>query len=180
LDHLRKIATWKCPSLPAHDKLVETFATLIEIFIMLHEFGHVALNHLQTGCPVSLALEPAGELTLYTNSEKQEFEADEFAFRRYSGMGAQPTDVAFSCGLLFHFFNLCELISPPKVRTHPPALSRWERIKGLAPLVGHPESWANYLDGAFAVISQDLGRSTDNRQFLRSSARRSWTMDRIL
>ena len=123
---------------------------------MLHEFGHVALNHLESKCSLSLTLEPAGELLLYTNSEKQGFEADEFAFNHYRKIGHRPDDIAFGCGLLFHFFNLCETISPPKVRTHPPALSRWRRIRDMAELSKYPESWANYLDGEFAIVSRGL------------------------
>jgi hypothetical protein len=157
--YLRKIETWNCPSLPAHDELVEAVATSIEIFIMLHEFGHVELGHLAGGCALSLTLEPAGELTLYTNSEQQEFEADQFAFSRYCEIRDRPDDVAFGCGLLFHFFNLCEIISPPKIRTHPPALSRWHRIREAANLSKYPQSWANYLDEEFAIISRGLAQA---------------------
>jgi hypothetical protein len=157
LEYLRRITTLKCPSLKTYDQLVETFGMGIEIFIMLHEFGHVVLNHLSTSAPVSLIAEPAGEVTLYTNSELQEFATDEFAFRHYSQALRRPADVAFCCGLLFHFFHLAELIAPPKVRTHPPPLARWERIKSLASPSTRPESWANYLDEAFAPLQVGIG-----------------------
>lgn len=156
LDELRKITTWKCPSLPVYDQLVEVFAFGIELFIMVHEFGHVVLNHFLTCTPHPLRLQPAGEVTLYRNSELQEFEADEFAFRHLPTAGLRPTDVAFSCGLLLNFFHLAELIRPPQIRTHPPALARWERIKSLAPLSSHPESWSNFLDATFASLAVGL------------------------
>jgi hypothetical protein len=105
---------------------------------------------------VSLNLEPAGELVVYANSVEQEFEADEFAFRHYTEAGMKSYDVAFSAGLLLNFFHLCELISPPPaVRTHPPALSRWERIKGFGAPSTYPDSWANFLDDAFAAVGRD-------------------------
>jgi hypothetical protein len=157
-EELRKITTWKCPSLPVFDQLVEMFAFGIEIFIMLHEFGHVVLNHFSSCALLPARLQPAGNVTVYTNSQLQEFEADEFAFKHFSGAGARPTDVAFNCGLLFHFFHLAEQIQPPNVRTHPPALARWERIKTFTPFSDHPESWANFLDVTFASLAAALHR----------------------
>jgi len=87
----------------------------------------------------------------------QEFEAGQFAFRHFSEAGARPTDVAFSCGLLLHFFHLAEVIRPPDVRTHPPALARWEKIKNLTPLLDHPESWSNFLDETLVSLAVGLG-----------------------
>jgi hypothetical protein len=155
--YLRDITTWRCPSLPMHDELVEGLALGIELFIMLHEFGHIALNHLARIRPVMLITQPSTELSIYTNSEKQEFEADEFAFRHYGTIRRRLDDVAFGCGLLFHFFNLCELISPSlpnEPRTHPPALQRWEKIKGYVDLSRYPGSWANYIDEEFAILGR--------------------------
>src|SRR5713101_1467948 len=45
---LHRITTWKCSSLPYYDQVLETFAFGIELFIMLHECGHVVLNHFTT------------------------------------------------------------------------------------------------------------------------------------
>jgi hypothetical protein len=153
MQHLRKITTWRCPSLPTHESEVEDFALMIEIFIMLHEFGHVVLKHLSAGGRVTHL---AGDLLLYTNSEMQEFEADEFAYQAYCSLGFRGSDVAFASGLLMHFFHLCEVLVPPSGRTHPPALHRWRRIKDFSPLSTYPDSWANYLDDTFAVLSQGL------------------------
>lgn len=156
LNELRRITTWRCPSLPEFDQTVEMFSTGIEIFIMLHEYAHIALGHLGMCSASPIPMGPAGELTCYTNSQLQEFEADEFAFKHYSSSAKRPTDIAFFCGLLFHFFHLAELIRPSGAPTHPPALQRWERIKNAAPLSAHPESWANFLDDAFAPLAKDL------------------------
>jgi Zn-dependent protease with chaperone function len=141
-----------------YDQTVEMFAMGIEMFIMLHEYGHVALGHLGTCSLMPLRMKTGGELTLYTNSQLQEFEADEFAFKHYSSSGMRSTDVAFSCGLLFHFFHLAELIRPPQSLTHPPGLARWQKIKNVEPLSAHPESWANFLDDAFAALAEGLPR----------------------
>jgi hypothetical protein len=156
LNQLRQITTLDCPSLETFDPVVENFAMGIEIFIMLHEYGHIALNHLGTCSSVPVRLRPEVELTLFTNSQIQEFQADEFAFRHYSSSKLRPTDVAFCCGLLFHFFHLAELIRPPQTATHPPALSRWKKIKELTLLAEHPEGWANYLDDTFPDLWKDL------------------------
>jgi hypothetical protein len=158
LELLRHITTWRCPSLPNYDETMEHFAMGIELFIMLHEYGHIALGHLESCATMSVPVRLAGELTLFTNSQMQEFEADQFAFECYASAGFLPTDVATHCGLLFHLFNLAELIRPPQTRTHPPALARWEKIKNLTPLSARPESWANFLDEAFAPLSLDLPR----------------------
>jgi hypothetical protein len=155
-EFLQAITTWKCPSLPLHEEIVEAVALGIEIFIILHEFGHVGLNHLAISHAISFATEPRGELTVYTNSEEQEFEADEFAFKHYCRIRERPDDIAFGCALLFHFFNLCERISPPKVRTHPPALHRWNRIRTYVDLSKYPENWANFIDDEFAILGRDL------------------------
>jgi len=156
VQQLRAITTWNCPSLRTYDQSVEFAAMGIELFIMLHEFGHVALGHLDGCSTMSVPTRLAGELTVYTNSQKQEFEADKFAFEHYCSSGMRRTDIAFSCGLLFHLFHLAELIRPPKARTHPPALARWEKIKELTPLSAYPESWSNFLDEAFMPLSDNL------------------------
>jgi hypothetical protein len=158
LEHLRAITTWRCPSLPVYDQTVEMFGMGIETFIMLHEYGHIALGHLGTCRTIPVNLRRGRQLTIYTNSQLQEFEADDFAFKHYSSSKMRPTDVAFSCGLLFHFFHLAELIRPPQTLTHPPGLARWQKIKNLAPLSAHPDSWANYLDDAFALLAEGLPR----------------------
>jgi hypothetical protein len=156
LKHLRVIDTWRCPSLPIYDQGVEMFAMGIEMFIMLHEYGHIVLGHLGSCSTRLIRLSNAEDVTLYTNSQLQEFQADEFAFKHYSASAMRATDVAFSCGLLFNFFHLAELIQPGRPATHPPALERWQMIKSLAPLSAHPESWANYLDDAFEPLSHGL------------------------
>jgi hypothetical protein len=160
MKYLEAITTWRCPSLPAHDELMEGFALGIEVFILLHEFGHVALNHLACAAATGLVIGQSSELSLFTNSEKQEFEADEFAFRRYCRIRDRPDDVALGCGLLFHFFHLCELIAPSLPfgpRTHPPALQRWEKIKGYVDWSQYPGSWANYIDREFSILNRRLG-----------------------
>lgn len=45
---LARIPTLQCPSLPDYDRAVSNFANLVEIFILLHEYGHAILRHLDS------------------------------------------------------------------------------------------------------------------------------------
>lgn len=161
LGYLRNISTWDCPSLPQYDDVIEIFPMMIEVAILLHEYGHVVLGHLGSCRVMPLHFDSAGDLTTYLNSQGQELEADEFAFRQMTeGMkpGLDSLDIAFSFGLLFNFFHLGDQIQPPEAPTHPPALVRWERIKRLAGVPGRHGAWANDLDSFFMKLAKGLSR----------------------
>lgn len=152
--------TLSFPSLGDYDNETMTFSFLMQVFILLHEYGHVVRGHLSAN-----RLRPAfagrcPRLREYTKSEVEEFEADEYAVRQLlrAGIakGLRSTDVAWVVGLLFKFFDLCELVTTPaakfRERTHPPAVDRWERVKAQTLLSGMPGAFAGNLDPAFAVL----------------------------
>jgi len=157
MNWLKRIETYDCPSLRLHDPVVEYLSVGIELFIMLHEYGHIILGHLSTAAVTPMKLAAGNEVTILVNSVDQEFQADEFAFKTYASTGVKPWDVALSAGLMMHFFHLGEMLAPaPTVKTHPPSLERWSRIRAMADPKQHPRSWANYLDDDFAPLAATL------------------------
>ncbi len=161
---LKRISTWNCPSLGDFDPTTETLASQIELLILLHEFGHVVLKHLHADHTAELRLHDQKSVPMYTKSQNQEFEADQFAFEQMKSVGTGhvlPTDVAFSFGLLLKFFGLCESLSPARgpasQHTHPPASSRWDRVKSIAGVASQQETLAFRLDGAFDVLFKGAG-----------------------
>lgn len=121
-------------------------------FILLHEYGHAKLGHLDPRNIKELQLK-RDRVKIYNPSQLQEFEADEFAFahlRRTIG----PLESAFISGLLLKFFELCEDLLPGHSTTHPPSVARWKAIKELAELSAHPTSPAAILDQTFEEIRE--------------------------
>jgi hypothetical protein len=156
------------PSLSDYDEMTYTVSQLAELFILLHEYGHVVRGHLQTD-----TLRPAfgvglPDLQEYTNSEAQAFEADEYAIeqllRSGRAAGLRPSDIAFGAGVVMKFFELCELVSrerPPTLpRTHPSASQRWARIKTQTGLHEARGALAGNLDPAFKAIRDRLAAPT--------------------
>lgn len=113
---------------------VESQFLLMEYFILLHEYGHIALRHLDKG-HIRVA-RAAADIEVYTNDQRQEFEADAFAleclFRHLAVADRWRTYVLL--GTLFGFFRLLEAVSErtDSVARHPSTPARWARLRELA------------------------------------------------
>jgi len=128
----------------------------MELFILLHEYGHVARGHLSAGRLRPAFNIAAGRLHEYTKSELQEFEADHYAVDKLMAFGLRGSDAALVAGLVLKFFALCEHVSPvidgAHARTHPPSQDRWNRIRVQTGLSTFNGAFASNFDSAFATI----------------------------
>jgi len=120
-------------------------------FILLHEYGHVELGHLKTTALRSLRIGSGTEIR-YSPSQRQEFEADKYAYSHLAK--TIPNFAAFAAGLLLNFFHLCEEMSTHKSSTHPPAIDRWKAIKTIAGVDRNSENLASDLEETFAEIRE--------------------------
>lgn len=156
---LSEIETYDLPSRPTYDTHVETSVRFIEKYILLHEYGHAILKHLDVDDTTLLQAAPK-PLEVYSVSQQQELEADAFALDRLiDGTKGQmsPSDVAFFAGILFRFFDVCEAFRASAVQdktSHPPALARWQRTKQRAERSHHLEDEVFGLDSAFEGIKE--------------------------
>ena len=155
IDHFHRAHAFdNLPFLPG-TKMTEPggmLTTGLMCFILLHEYGHAKLGHLDPRNIRTLQLK-GDRVKIYNLSQLQEFEADEFAFahlRRAFG----PLESAFISGLLLKFFELCEDLLRGHSTTHPPSKERWKGIKELADLSAHPTSFAASLDQTFDEIRE--------------------------
>jgi hypothetical protein len=143
--HLPILTTFAVP-----DDNFNDLAIAVEEFILLHEYGHVLLGHLDL-----------------PRAQHHEFEADEYALARM--LSRYPEErVAVACGSLMYFFWLCEILLtlygvPAQMDTylamtesHPPAHARWERIKAITN-VAERDDVSNELDETFAYIGSIAG-----------------------
>ena len=101
--------------------------------MLLHEYGHVALGHLNPMQTHNISLEGKQEVELkeYSRSQLAEFEADKFAVEH--AIRGQDVGVTFpvehfglAIGLIYRFFDLCEALggSSGAATTHPPGITR--------------------------------------------------------
>lgn len=144
-------------SRPLYDP-VYRFAHMTELFIILHEYGHVLLGHLDQSKITNSKIASFDILRL-TDSQIHEYEADAFAYNilcdglRRSGNSKAKPDAALGPGLLFKLFELCDAITGPVASdTHPLARDRWNKIARLASLHSYPESIAAHLDDLFGTV----------------------------
>ncbi len=129
------------------------FATMMEIIILLHEYGHVKLGHIDD--------ERAAE-----SAHDDEFAADMFAFKALAvmvGDGAKPTDIALAFGMLFKFFGLMSLFSGVENDDHPTGDERWDRIKIEVDSEDFKDTLAGQLDDCFAALYTFVEKSTTKR-----------------
>jgi hypothetical protein len=125
-DHLKKIKVWNCPSLDPLDRQSAKFSVLVQLFVLLHEYGHVACGHLD---PTRLAARRS--VKVYAQNHAQEHEADAFAFTHTRSRFGEDA-AAVAAATLFGFFNLIEHIvhgAPTPSVTHPSGMDRWTYLK---------------------------------------------------
>jgi hypothetical protein len=123
--------TLRFDSVSDSNRTATRFAHLGEMFIVLHEYGHLREGHLRRQ---SLTAAPDREgVAEYTRQQQDEFEADTYAIGQFVN-GPNALDRSVAClvaGFCFRFFALCEARRGLKSgsRTHPPAAARWGLIK---------------------------------------------------
>lgn len=131
---------------------------LVAAFILLHEYGHVELGHLK-GAPVDTLMIGSESEKRYSLSQRQEFEADEFAYSHLANRF--PKTAALAPGVFFNFFHLCECIAYSESSSHPPALERWEAIKSLPRFDSSKDTFAPDIDETFAEIQESFVKGTE-------------------
>lgn len=138
------------------------FTRIGEIFIVLHEYGHLREGHLKRQ---GRSMAPGARATIeYTRQQRLELEADAYAIKRLT-TGPHPLAPSMAClmvGFLFRFFALCEAAKGQKSgsRTHPPALTRWELIKDRSAVL-RPTEEDGDADRAAARMVRALDLSFD-------------------
>jgi hypothetical protein len=107
-----------------------------ELFIILHEMGHVVLGHCDDAAVTPLRLAFDGieaDADVFIQPHAREFAADRFAaeslgaaFERY---GMSRTEMAYALGCLFAVLSATEFSGAlPRGDTHPPATARWRQL----------------------------------------------------
>ncbi len=143
------------------DKFLTPMITSIACsFIMLHEYAHIILGHLNPEDTISINLKGKSPKQVYQTNHDMEYEADEFALK-YLLKGAfkntavddkyamkylahesyRENMVVFAVGFLMRIFDYCErhtnnrknpfFKEPFRYTDHPPAMKRWHRIKEI-------------------------------------------------
>lgn len=108
---------------------------LAELFIIFHELGHITLGHLNAAdVTYAFGEEIGASLPVFNRSQRQEFDADSFAFRRLVEMSVESEllerDIAYAIGCLLMLMRVVEKISPGwRSETHPSAVLRWQSLK---------------------------------------------------
>ncbi len=118
------------------------FASMMEIIILLHEYGHVKLGHVDDEREVESA-------------QDDEFAADIFAYNALAEMigdNAKPTDIALAFGMLFKFIGLMSLFSKVENDDHPTGDERWDRIKRKVDSENFKNTLPGQLDDCFAAF----------------------------
>jgi len=156
VNDLRGIRAFNCPTMSDWSEESYLFAYLIETAIVLHEFGHIVLGHVDSALAHPVQLASGYSIDALKLSRDQEFQADEFAFKKICDSGSLPRDTAYMMGLLFKFFELCERLHPPRrpeaERRHPYPEQRWQKIRDLAEIDKHPGSVTYHLDSAYEAL----------------------------
>lgn len=147
---LRGITTWNTPSIPAYDHYPYAISFMVQVFMLLHEYGHVVNGDLRTPTTVDFPAAPGlgAERTQY--SDEQELRADRFALQRWLTVSSH--ELAWSVGVLLHFFAVCDAVRGTPSATHPEGNKRWAHLKPLLRRNGTTEKMNLYLDRVFGIL----------------------------
>jgi hypothetical protein len=160
-----EIKTAICPSLPTYlNPVLAKTGTMIVIFILLHEYAHLLLGHIDSAALMPLEAIEGAFVERYTHSQIKEFEADRFALSKILQKVSKDKtgQMAFSAGLLFNYFDLCQRLSKAitgadRSSTHPDPVERWQRIKRASNVDLFPKSLSFWIDHHFACIRHESG-----------------------
>jgi hypothetical protein len=158
-------------SFPMKESGVTTIAhaVLFEMFLLLHEYGHIVHGHEDVSRSGSGFID-AVEVMVCKKMQAEEFEADRFAVQMlldYSELTQRlrPADLLVQPAILFGFWRIVEayraknVVAGPEQVTHPDALLRWNKIAEFVKLENHPNSWVNNVQPWFTGLmeSANLG-----------------------
>lgn len=126
------LPTWDCHDGILQDETLLVFAEVVLIFVLLHEYGHIVLNHLDGAMAMRKVRIGNQTEEVQTPDHQQEFEADQYAID--SLLNHLDSEIhwhsLYAIGIFFRFLDLCEFVTGSKGSlTHPPSSSRWNRIK---------------------------------------------------
>jgi hypothetical protein len=107
-----------------------------EMFVILHEMGHVVLGHCDLASTTSLRLAFGGiaaDADLFEHQHAEEYAADRFAtehlYRTFRRREMDVNEMVYGLGCLFSLMHVAEVMNAlPGQATHPSALARWERV----------------------------------------------------
>jgi hypothetical protein len=176
---------------PSHLKSLESLfvpnenytdlAITIEEFILLHEYGHFRLGHVDGGrCRPAL---DATTVPGLPRAHHDEFEADAYAITCLLSRYTEER-VAVACGSLMHFFGLCEVLAVvfgpasqadtylSMMESHPSGHARWERIKERTN-VARRNDLSDELDDIFRYVASIAGVILLHEQLLALAERKS-------
>jgi hypothetical protein len=147
--YLAGITTWNCPSLGKWDLQSAQFAGIAELFVLLHEYGHILSGHLDAA-----KVADNTELPILVKDHAQEYQADAVGFdrltRQIDVMTASPVVL-----ILFRFLDLIEHLrygAPRGSNTHPPARERWLRLSEGINLTEEGKEWSRRIESLFDMI----------------------------
>ena len=139
---------------------LDTRGTIMKMFILLHEYGHVVLGHVDLIRNVDFRRLSDWERRSFLRTMRDcEFEADRWAFERM--LAADWSACAFerdpdgritcvvSVFLVFQLFRFAAAFSKdvdPELSTHPPATERAEAFLGHCRSLGIPPEFEGQID----------------------------------
>jgi hypothetical protein len=163
------------PPLP-RGRIYQTFFSAMTQFMVGHEIGHIALQHLTTGSAASISYDGGHSGHIYQLSHEQEFEADamglivaQLAHEELARLGGIADknlrrfgtllEVFYGANLFFKAFDLLERAcmqllglaadSPRQPLTHPPFTERRQLIYDMT--VERSAEAKGYIDNAIEV-----------------------------
>jgi len=144
------------------DQTTISWSFVAELFILLHEYGHVALNHLDRSRTDILVLTASVPIYQYTKSQQQEFDADAYALRcllqHGSARNIKDKDLAFAIGTLLNFFDLCDAIRTlsrqTASETHPAGWDRWAAIRNAVSITSTALAHVTVLEVTFRFLEE--------------------------
>lgn len=119
---------------PKSDDWLAQATLIVNLFVLLHEYGHVALRHLESGTKRVFSCNGV-DASLLVARHAAEYEADAFATKTLlEGSSPHDRQVTLSTvGVLLRFWDLVHAIGDKDgcriPGTHPAAAERWRRIK---------------------------------------------------
>ena len=151
--HLERITTWNCPTLGEWDRTSAKFAMSVELFVLLHEYGHVALDHLDRHRVVA-----RDDLQVFATNHRQELEADLFGYRHHA-QGTNAGAAAIAASTFFRFADVIEHVlhgAPRATRTHPSGRERLQHLKDSEPLAGKAAEAVAQVERVFDKVIEVL------------------------
>ncbi len=144
---LRNACVLGCSCRPFFDTTLSTFVTMTELFVLLHEYGHLVQYETK---------EPE-------DSHEREMLADSMAIDYLSGVGLERRDAVMFAGLFLHMIRFAYIVEGigenHDTPTHPSPKSRIDRIMGSLAADADPTSAVFVYSGMFNHMAGLLARA---------------------